>query len=90
MRNPVTISGLTFTAPEALGVVHPYAGVPLYNAFTADLRFELIKDKLSEKQLRRPNRSVPRRLLSNEELKRIAEANPPPANWLEGDEECPF
>lgn len=53
-------------------------------------RLEMIRSHLSQKPLQPPNRTRPLRHLSQDELKRIAAANPPPASWFEGNEEYPF
>jgi hypothetical protein len=51
---------------------------------------EELNGHLSDKPLRRPNRTAPARQLTNEQLKRIAAANPPASDWFEGEEERPF
>jgi hypothetical protein len=56
--------------------------------FTAE--FDHIKAYLSDKPLRYPNRSEPVSRITNAQLKRIAKENPPPQEWLDGEEECPF
>jgi hypothetical protein len=53
-------------------------------------RIDVIKPYWSQKPLQGPNRTRPLRQLTNAELKRIAAAHPPPAEWFEGEEECPF
>lgn len=57
---------------------------------TISADFERIKGKLSEKPLTRPRRTRPIRDLTNEQLKRIATVNRPPAEWFLEDEERPF
>ena len=47
---------------------------------------ESARHLLSDKPLRRPRRQFP----TNEELIRLAERNPPPAEWFEGEAERPF
>ena len=55
-------------------------------ARTMIAEFSKISHLLSDKVLRRPRTSGP----SQAELKRMAEKNPPPPEWYEGEAERPF
>ncbi|MBI1903137.1 MAG: hypothetical protein HYS13_18710 [Planctomycetia bacterium] len=52
--------------------------------------FEAVRMYLSDKPLHQVNRTRPIRQVTNAELKRIAAKYPPPPEWFEGEEECPF
>lgn len=52
--------------------------------------FDKVKNYLSDKPLKRPRRTAPVPQISNAHLKRLAAAHPPPQEWLNGDEACPF
>jgi len=58
--------------------------------FTGLLDFVRVKKPLSSPALRRPKRLKPGRDFTNAELKAIAAAYPPPPEWFEGEDECPF
>lgn len=48
---------------------------------TSNPEFNDVRHLLSDKPLRRPSAS---------QLKRIAKENPPPREWFDVEEECPF
>jgi len=53
--------------------------------------FNKVKHILSSKPLRRPPRLKPLPTsISSEQLTRLAEKHRPPAEWFEGETECPF
>jgi hypothetical protein len=60
------------------------------STFTGLLSFEYVKDQLSTRGLRRPQRLRPSRIVTQAQLMHIAHNHPPPAEWFEGEDECPF
>jgi hypothetical protein len=58
--------------------------------FTGLMTVEMVQEHLSDRALRRPQRLQPVRRVTQAELVRIAARNPPPAEWFDGEEECPF
>ena len=52
--------------------------------------FRKVEKYISKKPLRRPNRTHPILDVTNEQLLKAAENNPPPQEWYDTDEECPF
>jgi hypothetical protein len=80
-----TIAAETATigiAPARTGIVR----APAVTSQTVIADFSKISHLLSNRELRRPRTGWP----SAAELKRIAAKNPPPPEWYEGEEECPF
>ena len=81
-----TMPGITteskFSLPSPVGVSVSKA------TFLA--QFELVKHQLSDRPLQRPNRTRPIRIVTNDELRRIAVQNQPPPEWFEGEGERPF
>jgi hypothetical protein len=69
-------------------IVVPAGASVSTGTFTED--FERIRPYLSDKPLRHPCRAEPASDVTNAQLKRIAGQNPPPQEWLDGEEECPF
>jgi hypothetical protein len=77
------------TTGEVILTVASPTGIAVSDGtFLAD--FTKIRHVLSDKPLHRPNRTRPIRVVTNEELKRIAAENPPPPEWFEGEEDRPF
>jgi hypothetical protein len=85
-----TIQSDTLPAPKVeVGLSGPEVGVivptsAVFQTIIAD--FSRISHLLSARELRRPRSMQP----SQAELKRMAEKNPPPPEWHEGEAERPF
>jgi hypothetical protein len=72
-----------------IGIELPKTGMvraPAVTSYTLIADFAKISHLLSSKILRRPRTSGPTR----DELKRLAKKYPPPPEWYEGEQECPF
>ena len=52
--------------------------------------FERLKEYLSTKPRRRSVRSKPSRNFSQQQLLELATKHPPPPEWFQGEDECPF
>lgn len=59
---------------------------PAVTSTTLVVPFEQIVHLVSMRGLRRPRSPFP----TGEQLKLIAAKNPPPAEWFDGEDECPF
>ena len=86
----MTTKSKTLPGPTtAIGLPSPKQGMVLSisvssNTILAD--FWKVSHLLSNRKLRKPRKGSP----SASELKKIAEQNPPPPEWYEGEEERPF
>lgn len=67
------------------------AKLPLSMSFSMQVEFSSVVNLLSGKPLARPGRTRPaNRRITNSELLKLASQNPPPQEWFNTEEECPF